>query len=309
MPGRGTPWREGGHVDDTIVGDDIKDGSITEADLDSGVTAKLNSGGGHEILEEGASLPQRARLNFIGAGVVASDGIEDTTDVTIAGGGGSFNREELASPFDDLWFFDEFFYPNPNEATANWHFEHGGSGLSVPSGIGGVVEYGNTAVAGTIARLNICGAGQQAIDSSKRLIMKCRFKINNQSATKAWMLGFFTPNTDGPTGTFPFSNKQTNGLGFFADGSGNVETYSDDNITPVQTDTGVLQDGLVHTYEVDFDPAGTPTITFKIDGATVATQTTNLPSFNGAWYLNAQTDDAITGASIEIDTLFIFNER
>ena len=43
MPGRGRPWREGGHVDETILGEDIKDGSITEADLDSGVTGKLNS--------------------------------------------------------------------------------------------------------------------------------------------------------------------------------------------------------------------------------------------------------------------------
>ncbi len=46
MPGRGDPWREGGHVDDTIISEDIKDGSISEADLDSALQAKVNSGGG-----------------------------------------------------------------------------------------------------------------------------------------------------------------------------------------------------------------------------------------------------------------------
>ncbi len=77
MPGRGQHWKEGGLNDDTVTSADIKDGDITEADLDSALTAKVNAGG-HEILEEGASLPARGRLDFVGAGVVASDGIEDT---------------------------------------------------------------------------------------------------------------------------------------------------------------------------------------------------------------------------------------
>ncbi len=33
MPGRGEPWREGGHVDNTIVGADVKDASLTGADI------------------------------------------------------------------------------------------------------------------------------------------------------------------------------------------------------------------------------------------------------------------------------------
>jgi len=33
MPGRGQPWKEGGHVDSTITGDDVKDLSITGADI------------------------------------------------------------------------------------------------------------------------------------------------------------------------------------------------------------------------------------------------------------------------------------
>lgn len=45
---------------------------------------------GHTIQDEGISLTQRTNLNFVGAGVtVTDDAINDQTDVTIAGGGGS----------------------------------------------------------------------------------------------------------------------------------------------------------------------------------------------------------------------------
>jgi len=46
MPGRGQPWKEGGHVDSTILGEDIKAGTIEESDLDSALQAKVNAGGG-----------------------------------------------------------------------------------------------------------------------------------------------------------------------------------------------------------------------------------------------------------------------
>ncbi len=309
MPGRGQPWKLGKGVQDRIGTKAIKDGSITEADLDSGVTAKLNAGGGHAIQDEGSPLVARSNLNFIGAGVVASDGIEDTTNVTIAGGGGSLAREDLGDPFTDLWFYDEFFYPNPVAGLLN-HFEldlAGGNVNAINGEVGGVVGYGTANSAGAIARLNICGAGLQVIDSSKKLVMKVRGRLTSGPADRAWIFGFFTSNSNGPSGSFPFTSKTTNGLGFFLNGTGNVETYTDDNITPVTQDTGVAQDTLVHVYELVFDPSGTPTITWKIDGATVATQTANLPSFNGAWYSNVQTNT--TTASLFIDSLFIFNER
>lgn len=45
-------------------------------------------GGGHVIQDEGVSLTQRTKLNFIGAGVVATDNAgADSTDITIPGGG------------------------------------------------------------------------------------------------------------------------------------------------------------------------------------------------------------------------------
>lgn len=309
MPGRGQPWKLGKGVADRIGTKAIADGSITEADLDSNVTAKLNSGGGgHAIQDEGTPLVQRANLNFKGAGVVASDGIEDTTDVTIAGGGGSLAREDLGDPFTDFYFYDEFFYPRP--ATEFPHYEKSVASIQASfSQIGGMVDYNTTSVANNVARVNICGAGMQLIDSTKRLIMKCRVQLPNASvATNGLMVGFFSPQTNGPGNTFPFSNKTTNGLAFLLDGSGNIKTYSDDNITPETTDTGVTQDNLIHTYEIDFDPAGTPTITYKIDGNIVKSQTTNLPSFSGAWYCNGQTSDT-SSKVVRLDSLFIFNER
>ncbi len=306
MPGRGQPWKKGGHIDDTIDSGDISDGTIQEADLDSALQAKVNTSGGHEILEEGGSLPQRARLDFVGAGVVASDGIEDTTTVTIAGGGGGLNREDLASPVDDFWFYDEFFYPRP--ATEFPHFEKSVSSINATNGSGGLIAYASTAVANNVGRVNICGAGLQVINSAKRLVLRVRARttaVTNQ----ALAIGFFSDQSDGPSGTFPFSNKTSEGLGFFLNGSGNIIAYTDDTITtPTSTDTGVAHDTAMHTYEIDFDPAGTPTITFKIDGSTVHTQTTNLPSFLGAWYCNVQTGTTSTATCI-LDTLFIFNER
>ena len=47
------------------------------------------SGGGHEIQDEGTPLAQRAKLNFIGPGVTATDNPgQGATDVIIPGGGG-----------------------------------------------------------------------------------------------------------------------------------------------------------------------------------------------------------------------------
>jgi hypothetical protein len=94
MPGRGQPWKGVGKGNPDRIGSGaIKDGSITEADLDSSVTSKLNSTG-HVIQEEGTPLTQQSNLNFTGAGVVASVGGEDTTVVTIAGGGYDIIEDE-----------------------------------------------------------------------------------------------------------------------------------------------------------------------------------------------------------------------
>jgi hypothetical protein len=56
------------------------------------------TGGGHTIQDEGTSLTQRTKLNFVGAGVTATDDAgNDATVVTIAGGGAG---DMLASTYD-----------------------------------------------------------------------------------------------------------------------------------------------------------------------------------------------------------------
>ena len=63
MPGRGRPWRGVGEGNPDRIGTGaIADGSITEADLDTNVTSKLNSGGGHQIQDEGTPLTDRTEL-------------------------------------------------------------------------------------------------------------------------------------------------------------------------------------------------------------------------------------------------------
>ena len=67
----------------------FRDSTGTETDLVSGGT------GGHIIEDETSPLTQRPALNFIGAGVVATDNAgTDATDVTISGGTGHIIEDE-----------------------------------------------------------------------------------------------------------------------------------------------------------------------------------------------------------------------
>jgi len=90
MPSRGQPWKEGGLVDETVTSADIKEGTIQLTDLESSLQATAGSGG-HAIEDEGTPLTDRLTLNFVGAGVVASDDGEKTV-VTISGGSGGYDE-------------------------------------------------------------------------------------------------------------------------------------------------------------------------------------------------------------------------
>lgn len=60
-----------------------------------------NAGSGHTIEDEGTILPARKYLNFIGAGVTASDdSANNATKVTIPGGGSSTNFADSEAPTD-----------------------------------------------------------------------------------------------------------------------------------------------------------------------------------------------------------------
>ena len=62
--------------------------AAAQADADAALAAIAALTEGHEIEDEGAALPQRAILNFTGAGVTVSD-VAGKTVVSVAGGAGA----------------------------------------------------------------------------------------------------------------------------------------------------------------------------------------------------------------------------
>lgn len=308
MPGRGTPWRGAGQGKADRIGEpDILDGSITEADLDSGVTAKLNSAGGHVIKDEGgAGLPQRANLDFVGAGVTASDGIEDTTTITISGGGGGITRELVSNPDTDLYLYDEFFYPLP-QTYLDIHYEKAGTFTAPTAEIGGVVKFQTTAVANNVARINTCGAGLTSIDATKNWRQVWRAKGLQSDVNIAILLGFYNDQGSKPSGTFPFSSVNPSYAVFRKDGTGNWFAQIHNGTTPSSTDTGIVSDQLYHTFEIRSNPSA-PNIEFLIDGAVVATFTTNLPIGNLASFAGVMTGTTTT-KDINVDSFYLYQDR
>lgn len=69
------------------------------------------SGGGHVIQEDGVSLTQRAKLNFLGSVAVADNAGDDSTDVTVTKQKTTLNN--LQSRYEDIEFVDG------NKQTAN----------------------------------------------------------------------------------------------------------------------------------------------------------------------------------------------
>jgi hypothetical protein len=70
------------------AGDTVFNTTSGKANVYNGAAWAELGGGGHVIQEEGSSLAQRSKLNFIGSGVTASDDSgNDATLVTIAAGG------------------------------------------------------------------------------------------------------------------------------------------------------------------------------------------------------------------------------
>lgn len=68
--------------------------TLTYDDVNDKITIAAAGGGGgsaHIIKDEGTALTARANLNFVGAGVTATDDGSANTIVTIPGGGGGFN--------------------------------------------------------------------------------------------------------------------------------------------------------------------------------------------------------------------------
>jgi len=321
MPGRGASWRGKGAgvkdrigtediADDEITSADIKDLTIEEVDLSAAVTAKLNAAGGHVIQDEGTPLVQRPNMNFVGDGVTASDGgLENTTTVNIpGGGGGGITRELTANPFTDLYLYDEFFYPIPATSLAD-HYEVGTGTYTAPVDvIGGQVQFTtpNNSV-GQVARINTCGAGLIAINTTNNFRFVVRLRKVSTDADTSTLMSLYTEVGQSPAGSPNFSQNFPPNMEFRSDGTSNWLAIADDGVnTPQSTDTGVVNDALFHTFEIRNNPG--INIEFLIDDVVKATYTTNLPIGNMNMFIGVQTQ-ILAFKSIVVDSLFLYQDR
>lgn len=83
-----------------------------------GTRLKTATEGGHIIEDEGVPIPQKAALNFVGDGVVASDG-SGKTNVTIPAGAGGGPQSvipiDIAVGNKNHWHYDAFYYKDITE--------------------------------------------------------------------------------------------------------------------------------------------------------------------------------------------------
>ena len=266
MPGRGRPWKEGGIVDNTVTGADIKQGTIKLEDLHQ------------EVLDE-------------------------------LGGGGGIDREQVANPFTDFWFYDEFFYPSPSTGL-DVHFEKFGNAfIAVNNSAGGIIDVYTDGVVNDVARVNICGAGKLAVDPEKnfRLVWRAR-KESSGDIFQSFLIGGQNYQGSYPNSTFPFtSGLNTDYVWFRADGTGNWFAEISDGTTPDSVDTGVADDNSFHVFEIRGNPS-TPSIEYLIDDILVATFTMNLPNNSVNAIATVQSNEN-TNKIIEIDSLFLYQDR
>jgi len=285
MPGRGQPWKKGGHVDDTIQSEDIEDGTIAEVDLDTALQAKVNSASGHEILDEGSSLPTRGRLDFVGAGVVASDGIEDTTTVTIAGGGSP-------DPFTTYVLLEDFEYSGSVGIVEKYTLLSGI--VDAPGSFSqdyGTMEVQSLGTAGNFSGLQ---SDLSSVKGSDTWTAKIRAVFPISTANRIGVIGMEDAQGFGDSTTIAgievflfdsaiFTFDPARSANWFA-----VTTSAG---TKTETDTGVAPTADIYQdFEIIYTPA-TNTV-FKINGSTVATHTTNLPNallsiVSAVWTKNA----------------------
>jgi len=224
------------------------------------------------------------------------------------GGGSGVDAEHVVDPFDNYWFYDEFYYPNPGSDLSD-HFELDSSSTNaVNNSVSGVVSIETSGLADNIARVNLCGAGLVAIDATKNFRVVWRMALPSPSdAEQAIRVGLFVNTGATPGGTFPFASEPTQRLWFKADGTGNWFTEIDDGTTEQDDDTGVAQSSGIHTFEIRSNPS-TPNIEFLIDNVVEATYTTDLPTGNATAYIGIQ-ESALNAKALWIDSLFIYSDR
>lgn len=256
MPGRGASWKKGG----------LRDGSVTEDDIDPAYQA---------IIE----------------------------------GGGGIDSEHVVDPFDNFWFYDEFFYPDPTTGL-DVHYTHVQLSVNIQNlEEGGNVRFSTSTVTDDIAFIRTSSSTNKPtlnLTKNARLVWRAR-KFVNAVPLQSILLGAYISAEGEPSGAFPFTTLPSQYAWFRADGTGNWFAEINDGSTPQSVDTGIVDDTLYHTFEIRTNPS-TPNIEFLIDDVIVATFTTDLPNATVNAIATIQTGET-AGYRVIIDTLFFYQDR
>ncbi len=272
MPGRGDYWERGGLNDMTVIADDLEDGTITEAKLDSGVTAKLNAGGGIDLFD-------------------------------------------LIDPATEFFFYDDFWYEQNTSTNLAIRYEldtlangaNGGFNAFIGSNTGGGVGMSTVGIE-NIQSLVLGASNSPSTDIDVTKKFKLIWRFGTAETSNAFRVGFNISGggVGGPLGTFPFGSTLANFIWFRYDGAGNVFAETDNGVTPNSTDSGVAPGTGIRTYEISSVDGSS--IVFKIDGSTVATFTTNLPTGSRKIFLALQSPVA-GNRTLNVDTLYLYGTR
>jgi len=203
-----------------------------------------------------------------------SDNQDQWTKVSTPGGGNGGNGGGL--PVDvsaQFQMYDDFFY-----ATASlvqlWENILGTGGIDITiSAVGGVVGRNSSGETGSGAGIRLNQNSLCNVDNDFQL----RWRIRGTTITLLAMRAGLQPANSNPGGTFPFGTEPTPYIWFAHDSSGNFFARTHDGSTPNSTDTGIPIDTAFHLFEIIKTGSS---IEFKIDGVSVATFTTNLPTGN-----------------------------
>lgn len=214
---------------------------------------------GHEIQDEGVSLPQRGKLNFKGAGVSATDdAANDRTDVTISSGGGG----------------------TPGGSTTQIQFNNAGAFAGFGSWNGSTFGIGTLGYSDT----NINAFFQSNVNSYNQMVLQntnagatasTNFNVSNNNATSSTNFGEFGINSSGFTGSPVFSQP---GYVYLASASTDlvIGTYGNNAIHFVVNNRLTDAITIAGTGAVTFNSNTTSITTFNSSGA-------RANNFSGSW--------------------------
>jgi len=279
MPGRGNPWQRGGHVDETVLSEDIEDGTIAEVDLDSALQAKVNSGGSTDLFAQTELLD-----DFYYEDPSALTFLNLFKYIIQTGGGasGALDQQQSGIQTGGIVFFEV---------------------SSTNAGDGAGFKSGN--------RFN----NANVFDLSKNITMRVRASLNVLT-DRFDGIGLADDNfrLSGAGGTLAnFDASVDEGFYFKSEDGGNWIAVSNSQTvgSQTETDTGVSATATVmQDFEIIHEPS-IPRDTFKINGSTVATHTTNIAVTSiTAWLTNWITVDVPTDDKAqEIDLWHVVADR